>query len=130
MRYVALLIVALLLPMVAEGQVTSLRQVAGPDIQQEGSADGAYIRAVPSGERDTLWVWVQHVTRGHPPDRASAAAADLVVWCHPDMYPSKKHILPGHDGRIAIVQQGDRLWIVPEGTVFWDRHVHWSPPRR
>lgn len=114
----------------AQSQVTSLRQVGGPDVQQEGSADGTYIRATRSGaESDTLWVWIQHVTSSHPPDWESASAADLVVWCHPDTYPSDKHILPNHHGRIAIVQQGERLWIVPEGTKFWVRHVNWTPPQ-
>jgi hypothetical protein len=127
MRYVALFIAALLLPMAAEGQAVGLKQVAGPQITTTEIEGGTYIRAVRLARvSDTLWVWVQHVTPSTPPDTVSASHADLVVWCHPDLYPHPRHALPNAKGRVALLREGPILWVVEEGSDEWQRYVKYN----
>jgi len=123
MRYLALLL-AFLVPLSAEGQAVALKQVGGPKITTTKIQGGTYIRATRlQAVRDTLWVWVQHVTPQTPPDTTSADQADLVVWCYPGLYAHPQHALPDADGRIALLREEDVLWIVEEGSDEWRQYV-------
>jgi hypothetical protein len=123
MRYVALLI-ALLVPVTAEGQVVGLKQVAGPKITTTETEGGTYIRAVrPESVSDTIRVWVEHITPTSAPDYQSARKADLVVWCYPSKWPAPNHVLPNVSGKIAVVRQNDVYWVISEQSIWWDRLV-------
>jgi len=91
---VALVFILLLLPISAEGQVERYDLVGGRLPPQELMSEGVYLPV--AGEADTLLLYAQHVTVEEGPDRTAARAADVVVWCLPEMYPDPRHPLPDH----------------------------------
>lgn len=80
---------------------------------------GTFVEAVPldNPSTDTLKIWVQGVRlRKQPPNRDSAATADLVVWCFPQHYQSDKHIFPGAEGVVRFREQNGRLAVIADGV--------------
>ena len=115
--YKILFLVVFLIPTTATGQSVVLEKLGGPEIRSTG--EGQYIRVV-SPPKDTLWLWVQHVTKETPPDRKSARHADKVVWCYPQKYKHPNHLLPKADGRVAFIRFKKRILIVEVGTPTWE----------
>jgi hypothetical protein len=103
-----------LLTWTAHGQSRTYELVGGAlltDTIQEHT-DGQYLPVRPVGSADTLWVWIQGVTRDQGPHRREAQSADLVAWCFPGAYPDPRHVLPSAR-RVYIATQrfGGRQWI-------------------
>lgn len=120
-RLFSVLAFCLLLTATANGQARGYEVVGGTlltDTIQEHT-DGHYLSVRPVGTTDTLWVWVQGVTRDQGPHRREAQRADLVAWCYPGAYPDPRHVLPTAR-RVYIATQtfGGRqwLWFVSEDT--------------
>lgn len=110
-----------LVPLVGLGQVRTYEQVGG-HFHLETLVEhkkGQYLPVRPVGKKDTLMMWLEGTTNERAPDRAAAAAADVVVWCHSDQYPDPRHPLP-QAGRIYVVHEWDDgawwLHIIAGGT--------------
>lgn len=110
MYYVRLFVVALMgLIFAAEtyAQFEAYEVVGGNYLPEvvESKNRGLYLQVRPVGERDTLWMWIQHSTKRVKPQYESARGMDVVVWCHPQKYPQKNHVMP-HARDIAVQSVG------------------------
>lgn len=99
---------------VGDFQVTNFELVGGQVLVEtlRGHDRGQYLAVRPVGRRDTLWLWMEGVTRSRGPSREAARAADLVVWCYPQQYQDDRHVLPSAEEIAVATQREDgRLWI-------------------
>lgn len=95
------------------GQPVHFSQVGGPKLTESFPNHGAYVVLVPpAAPADTLWVWVEHVAPGHPPDTQSARQADRVIWCYPQKFPHPNHVLKEAEGLIVIAYWDGYLWVM------------------
>jgi len=99
---------------VGDFQVTNFEVVGGQVLVEtlRGHDRGQYLAVRPVGRRDTLWLWMEGVTRSRGPSREAARAADLVVWCYPQQYEDRRHVLPSaEEVAVATQREGGKLWI-------------------
>lgn len=106
---------------VGDFQVTNFELVGGQVLVEtlRGHDRGQYLAVRPVGRRDTLWLWMEGVTRSRGPSREAARAADLVVWCYPGQYGDDRHVLPSVEEVTVITQKenGKRwIWFLGEHT--------------
>lgn len=112
----------LLLAASATGQARTFELVGGDVLftTLRGHEKGQYLPVRPVGTADTLWVWIQGVSKARGPSRAQARTADLVAWCFPKQYPDRRHVL-SEAARITVVTErhSGKRWIsfVAEGTM-------------
>lgn len=103
-----LLILSVLLAVgTADGQVLrSYEQLGGHFSAKVIRSDGGlYIPVRPVAQEDTLWMWIEEATPQKAPSREAARMADLVVWCYPERYSDKRHVMPEAERTFVVQHQ-------------------------
>ena len=108
MRNLALLFAFLLAPSFAFAQAHHYTHVAGASLHESPPAEGAMVQLVDANapDADTLDVWVQDAGPNKKPSYDRAGDADAVVWCYPNMYSHRNHLLPKATGEIVSIVRG------------------------
>lgn len=85
-------------------------------------AEQAAILEVESTHRDTLRIYMQHVSpdpsdQALPDDNFLVEEADKVVWCYPQKYGSKKHLMPDVKGKIYVALDRWKITFMTKGVL-------------
>lgn len=127
MRILHFTIALLILPCLCLGQPNQYAEVGATPFPKPIPAAGKLIQLVDqTSPSDTLDVWVQHAGPRTIPSYAFTKHADAVLWCYPNLYPHKKHLMPQAKGEIVVFLLDGNVVLTERGSqahLVYSQHI-------